>query len=101
MTPIAKRKLTLVCTALALCLSTTSAALAGCSDPAGPKVYWYGCLNLSGTDLSNANLTGANLSGADLEYANLEGADLTEANLTYAYWTDGRKCAEGSIGECK
>jgi uncharacterized protein YjbI with pentapeptide repeats len=96
MTPIAKRKLTLVCTALALCLSTTSAALAGCSDPAGPKVYWYGCLNLSGTELSNANLR-----GADLEYANLEGADLTEANMTYAYWTGGRKCAEGSIGECK
>jgi hypothetical protein len=43
MSPITKRKLTLVGTALALCLSMTSAALAGCDDPAGEKVDWFGC----------------------------------------------------------
>ena len=48
----AKRKLTFVGTALALSLSMTSAALAGCNDHAGPKVDWSGC------DKSNADLSG-------------------------------------------
>jgi uncharacterized protein YjbI with pentapeptide repeats len=85
MTSTAKRKLTLVCTALALCLSTTSPALAACDDPAGPGVDWSWC-PLYGADLRMANLTGANLS-----YAGLIGAT----------WTDGSICAEGSIGQCK
>jgi hypothetical protein len=40
--------------------------------------------NLTGADLTGANLTGANLTGADLTGANLTGADLTGANLTGA-----------------
>ena len=125
MTPNAKRKLTLVGTALALCLSTPSAALAGCDDPAGFMVNWSGCdktnakltranlsrANLRGADLTRADLYKANLSGTKLRDAKLSGANLTnanltntnlwDANLTGATWTDGRKCAEWSIGECK
>jgi hypothetical protein len=67
--------------------------------------------DLSKTDLSGADLSGADLTGASLKHAKLAGtelagakltnADLTEANLSGAYWVDGRKCGEGSIGECK
>ncbi|MFO7727794.1 MAG: pentapeptide repeat-containing protein [Desulfonatronovibrio sp.] len=62
-------------------------------------------------DLLRADLKGANLSGDDLsrvslfdailQEANLSGADLSGATLSGAIWTDGRRCAEGSIGECK
>ena len=54
-----------------------------------------------------ANLAGgADLSGASLKYANLLGAKLSNAdlhggNLSRATWTDGRICADSSIGECK
>jgi len=115
MTPNAKHKLTLVCTALALCLSTTSAALAACLDPAGPNVDWVGCdkqgadlsvLNLTGANLSGANLTGVDLSGSilvgtNLEGATLEGVILTGTDLNNATWWNGNICAAGSIGECK
>jgi len=62
--------------------------------------------DLSGADLAGADLTGASLSraklsGADFSDANLSGTDLSEANLTGAYWVDGKRCKEGSIGECK
>ena len=71
---------------------------------------------MEGVVLIRANLTGANLSGADLTYADLrdavlDGADLSSANLTDAdftgtslsgtVWTDGRACAEGSVGVCE
>lgn len=61
---------------------------------------------LESTNLTNANLTGARLLEADLTRANLSCAklietDLTGAILTRATWTDGRICAEDSIGECK
>jgi uncharacterized protein YjbI with pentapeptide repeats len=56
---------------------------------------------LPGANLSEANLTGANLHQANLGGADLSGANLTGANLAWATWTDGRRCAEGSIGECK
>ncbi len=55
---------------------------------------------LSYTDLSEANLRGADLSVADLTGAALAGADLTFATLSWATWTDGRTCAEGSVGQC-
>jgi uncharacterized protein YjbI with pentapeptide repeats len=60
---------------------------------------------LVGTDLSHADLSNANLSWSDLRGANLTEATLTRANLTGAKlsgvtWTDGRECAEGSIGVC-
>lgn len=52
--------------------------------------------NLSGADLSNANLENAQLMGAQLS-----GTVLTGANLSWATWTDGSTCDEGSIGQCK
>jgi len=77
--------------------------------------------NLSGAKLAGANLTGANLSGAylsrsdlsgadlstaflrkaNMNGANLTGANLTGADLSGAVWTDGSKCANGSVKECK
>ncbi|PKN70725.1 MAG: pentapeptide repeat-containing protein [Deltaproteobacteria bacterium HGW-Deltaproteobacteria-10] len=72
--------------------------------------------NLSGVNLSNANLagtrlfkanlnkadlSGAKLSGADLYMANLKEAKLSGADLSRATWTDGSRCKDGSIGECK
>ncbi|HOE17865.1 MAG TPA: pentapeptide repeat-containing protein [Syntrophorhabdaceae bacterium] len=72
--------------------------------------------DLSGLDMYGAQLTGANLTGANLSDASFNDANLTEANLTganikganfsgaklsNAIWTDGRKCASGSMGKCK
>ena len=63
-------------------------------------------VNLTGAELSGADLTGADLTGADLRYAiltaaNLTGTRLNAAQLGKAAWSDGRICAEGSIGECR
>lgn len=63
-------------------------------------------VNLTGADLTGADLTGADLSGADLRYAvltaaNLTGTRLDAAQLGKAAWSDGRVCAEGSVGECR
>ena len=55
---------------------------------------------LRNTDLSYSDLTGADLRYADLTGANLGGALLTGAVLDHAIWPDGRKCAEGSLGNC-
>jgi uncharacterized protein YjbI with pentapeptide repeats len=38
----------------------------------------------------------ADLRNADLRLAELEGTD-----FSYATWTDGSRCAQGSIGECR
>ncbi len=105
--------------ALALSLATASGAEAACTDPAGPMVDWSNCdlhganlidailnsANLRQASLSGANLGGANLTIADLSCAHLRGANLTRAHLlgadlSHATWTDGRKCAKGSIGGC-
>ncbi|MBW9263356.1 MAG: pentapeptide repeat-containing protein [Candidatus Thiodiazotropha sp. (ex. Lucinisca nassula)] len=66
--------------------------------------------HMHGVNLRNANLMLANLTGASLFDADLSGADLRGANLQRtiliktkfdnAIWTDGRICAEGSIGQC-
>ena len=61
--------------------------------------------NLQNANLMMANLAGASLLDADLRGANLHGANLTrtiliQAKLDGATWTDGRKCAPGSVGEC-
>lgn len=56
--------------------------------------------NLSLANLAKANLMDANLSGANLTGANLTGTLLLKTNLNNATWTDGRVCAEGSIGKC-
>ncbi|MCW9039791.1 MAG: pentapeptide repeat-containing protein [Rhodospirillales bacterium] len=63
-------------------------------------------VNFQGADLSSANLKHTNLLDADLRGANLKGASLDgailiKANLSSAIWTDGRICAEESIGECR
>ena len=57
--------------------------------------------NLTMANLMKVNLLDADLTGANLRGANLTGAILMKARLDNATWTDGRTCAEGSIGECK
>jgi uncharacterized protein YjbI with pentapeptide repeats len=57
--------------------------------------------NLRGTDLEAANLYGADLVEANLSEAKLDGTNLAQADLSGATWTDGRTCAQGSIGECR
>lgn len=56
--------------------------------------------NLRGANLSGSNLNGANLRGALLNGADLSAANLSDAKLSGAIWTDGRQCAEGSVGAC-
>jgi hypothetical protein len=62
--------------------------------------------NLSAAYLRDANLTGASLSGtffskANLNGANLSGAAMSDTDFSGATWTDGRKCEEKSVNECK
>lgn len=62
--------------------------------------------NLSGAILLKADLTGANLTDADLSGANLTDAKLSRAKLSgadlrKAYWVNGKKCKDGSVGTCK
>lgn len=71
--------------------------------------------DLRGVDLSDASLVGALMQEARLEGARLDRADLSYADLRGTYlgglnlegvrlsrtvWTDGRVCAEDSVGEC-
>jgi len=60
---------------------------------------------LIGANLNNANLTGANLVAADLSYADLSNAILLNVKVLntrfdHAIWSDGRRCARGSIDQC-
>jgi uncharacterized protein YjbI with pentapeptide repeats len=62
--------------------------------------------NLSAAYLREANLTGASLSGtffskANLNGANLSGAAMSGTDFSGATWTDGRKCEDRSVNECK
>ncbi len=57
--------------------------------------------NLTMANLMDTNLLDADLSGANLRGANLTGAILIKAKFDNAIWTDGRRCAVGSIGECR
>lgn len=50
---------------------------------------------------NHARLTGADLSFADLSGASMVGAQLSAARLGNTIWTDGRVCANDSIGVCK
>jgi hypothetical protein len=75
----------------------------GTADLAGADLT---AARLVGTGLGGADLRGADLTRSDLSYANLRGARLAGARLTgadldQAIWTDGRVCAEGSVGECR
>lgn len=56
--------------------------------------------NLLLADLRQVNLLDADLRGANLRGANLTGAILIKAKLGNAIWTDGRRCAAESVGEC-
>ncbi len=56
--------------------------------------------NLTMANLSETNLLDADLRGANLRGANLQNAILIQANFSGATWSDGRVCAEKSIGEC-
>lgn len=57
--------------------------------------------NLEGANLEGVNFLDANLSGANLKGANVKKVLWTATVLSGATWVDGRKCAEGSKGECK
>ncbi len=61
--------------------------------------------DLYSANFSDANLTNTDLSNSDLSVADLLGANLTNVTLSGtilsgATWTDGRICAQGSIGNC-
>jgi len=56
--------------------------------------------NLMLANMKKVNLLDADLRGANLRGANLQGAILIQAKLSNATWTDGRVCAEGSVGKC-
>ena len=56
---------------------------------------------LRNTDLSGSNLSNAYFSKAILTGAEMKDANMTGANLSEAVWTDGTKCDEGSVKECK
>ncbi len=79
--------------------------------PKHPFDASWGGTHLSGADLRGANLRWAVLVKSDLRRADLRGADLRNAVMPYpedlqgaqlsgAIWTDGRRCAEGSVGYC-
>lgn len=55
---------------------------------------------LQDTLLDGARLSGANLNYADLRGTSLEGVNLEGVRLGRTVWTDGRVCAEGSVGQC-
>lgn len=55
---------------------------------------------LQDTLLDGARISGANLAYADLRGTSLDGVNLEGVRLGRAVWTDGRVCAEGSVGEC-
>ena len=56
--------------------------------------------NFKGANLSNVNFYHADLEEANLKGANIKGANFHKAELEYTTWTNGRICAEGSIGGC-
>jgi len=57
--------------------------------------------NMNHADLGDADLSGADLSYADLRGAKVAAATLTGARLDNAVWPDGRRCAQGSVGQCR
>ncbi len=57
--------------------------------------------DLRRADLRRVDFTDADLSYVDLTDAEINGVDLTGANLHRTTWVDGRRCAPGSVGECR
>lgn len=58
-----------------------------------------GGASFTGASLNNTDLGGADLSGFEFEGAVTE-TSLTRADLSGAVWTDGSRCAAGSVGRC-
>lgn len=56
--------------------------------------------SLRKTVFNHAQLIGADLSFADLSGASMVDVDLSAARLRNAIWTDGRVCADDSVGAC-
>jgi uncharacterized protein YjbI with pentapeptide repeats len=83
-------------------INLTSADLTGANmSNADLRVANLVNAKLEKANLSKANLAGAALMDANLTGANLDGANLAGAFLSGAIWVDGKKCSEGSKGECK
>jgi hypothetical protein len=57
--------------------------------------------NFQGADLRDADLQGGDLRFADFTGARMEGVLLSGSRLDDAIWTDGRQCAEQSLGACR
>ncbi len=83
-----------------MAFSLPGAAMADCSDSAGPNVNWSECrkrnLMLDGTDLSGAVLSGADLSSTDLRKSVLDGVSLEKAQLDRAMM-DGSKAQKANF----
>ncbi|PLX69262.1 MAG: hypothetical protein C0602_07555 [Denitrovibrio sp.] len=60
--------------------------------------------NFNAANFHNADLTGATFADSDFVYTNFEGAKAPStfvfSNLSNAWWTDGSRCAPGSIEFC-
>jgi uncharacterized protein YjbI with pentapeptide repeats len=56
---------------------------------------------LLGAKLANADLRDADLTDVDLRGADLSNAQLDGARLDRAIWSDGRVCADQSVGRCR
>ncbi len=57
--------------------------------------------NFKGSSLVEALFKNSNLFESDFTGANILNASFEGANLNNATWINGKKCALGSIGECK
>jgi uncharacterized protein YjbI with pentapeptide repeats len=86
---------------LALCLATTSPALAAsCGSTPEPGLDWSECtkknLMLPSSELEGANLSGTDFSLTDLSGSNLASANLEKANLVRA-WLAGAKAEKANF----
>ncbi|MCG8486314.1 MAG: pentapeptide repeat-containing protein [Chromatiales bacterium] len=57
--------------------------------------------NFQGADLRDADLRNGDLRFADFKGARMDGVVLSGSRLDDAIWTDGRHCAEQSLGVCR
>ncbi len=67
------------------------------ADLSGTNLYEA---NLQDANLDSANLQDANMIGTNLYGANLHEASLNGAKLSGATWTNGKICADVSVGQC-
>jgi uncharacterized protein YjbI with pentapeptide repeats len=57
-------------------------------------------VNLENATLINTNFNSANLQNANLTNADIHGATFSNAQLEGAIWINGKRCRDGSIGQC-